>query len=78
MNNEFKFNRVFSDTDRLANNNDESEIFVKIFKFVKSGSHKCILTEKVTLQKLRVAAIEQMDIDLKQGSLSVKIMNVVI
>lgn len=47
--NKFSFKRVFSDTDRLANSIDESTIYVKIFKFEKSGSHKCIMTEKVNL-----------------------------
>lgn len=56
--NAFSFKRIFTDTDRLADSKDENTIFVKVFKFVKSGSHKCVATEKITLSKLKMAAIE--------------------
>ena len=55
----FKFVRVFSDTDTLANSMDASEIFVKIYRYDKSGNHKCAFTQKMQLQALNIAAVEQ-------------------
>ena len=44
-----KWNRVFSSTDALAANNDNSPIMIQIFKYNSSGNHKCVFTKDVTL-----------------------------
>ena len=40
----FRFGRVFSDTDKLADSKDGQDIIIKVFQHDRAGNHKCVVT----------------------------------
>lgn len=42
--NGFKYQRIFSDTDQLANNKESQNIIVKAYRFSLAGNHKVIFS----------------------------------
>jgi len=78
LGNQYKFGRVFSDTDTLANSMDNLDIFLKLFQYQSAGNHKCLATMKVQLQQLTIAALEQQTIQLKEKSLQATISKVIV
>lgn len=62
---------MFSNTDTLANGNDQSDIILKFYEYSKTGTHREVFKKATNLSSLNVAALEQMDVKLHDKTMEV-------
>ena len=62
----FRFGRVFTDTDKLADSKDGQDIIIKVFQHDRAGNHKSVVTQKTNIQQLTVSSVEQTQINLQE------------
>ena len=66
----FKFGRVFSNTDALANNLYDQPIKLKIYQYGKNGSHKVVFDKDINLDQIK-EAMTTSDVSLTDKKMSV-------
>ena len=72
---EYKFQKVQIDTDTLCRNDDDESIFIQIFEYHPSGTHKKCSQGYTTLADLKASNGSKLSIKTEGGSASIIITN---